>query len=259
MWQFLHSLLTNPENKYSDLIEWTANMEFRILEPETIAIWWGHHKNKPNLTYEKFSRSLRYYYDKGILKKITGERFAYRFLIDPEVMYRHIGISDDCRPKIKPMPKAAKAAMTKFQKAQGIKTKAEDVLITTQKAEPLCINGDISSVHGRTAKPSMEYLLPQQQQLYLSEVSNQNYSLSNGNLPRYGGEEGICLPIKRCRSLEDNRSMSQQHLVQPDTQLLSSSCPMTDIEYRDFAHSIVTKVNNAAYSSGHQFPGYNTI
>ena len=46
------------------------------------------------MTYDKFSRSLRYYYDKGILKKIPGERFVYRFLIDPEVMYEHIGSSD---------------------------------------------------------------------------------------------------------------------------------------------------------------------
>lgn len=254
MWQFLHSLLMNPENKYSDLIEWTANMEFRILEPETIAIWWGHHKNKPNLTYEKFSRSLRYYYDKGILKKITGERFAYRFLIDPEVMYRHIGISD-CRPKIKPMPKAAKAAMTQFQKVHSIETKAEDIL-TTQKAEPLCINGGLLSSRTACAEPSIdECLLPvPQHHLYLSsEATNQNYSLSTGNLSRYDGE-GTCLPIKRCRSLEDTKPIPQHQ--QLNAQLLSSSCPMTDMEYRDFAHSIVTQANNVTCN---QFPAYDTI
>ena len=238
-------------------------MEFRILEPETIAIWWGHHKNKPNLTYEKFSRSLRYYYDKGILKKITGERYAYRFLIDPEVMYRHIGTSD-CRPKIKPMPTAAKAAMTKFQKIHGIETKANDILITTQKAEPLYINGGIlSSAPDRRlcVEPIMECLLPQQ--LYLNEATNQNYSLSTGKLARYGDAKEICTPgpIKRSRSLEDNRTMPQQHLPIANTQQLSSSWPMADTECRDIAHSIVThdQVNNMVHSSFHQLPAYDTI
>ena len=114
LWQFLYSLLTDPENKYRDIIEWTENeilKEFRILEPEAIAIWWGHHKNKPNMTYDKLSRSLRYYYERGLIQKMPRERFVYRFCIDPEVMYKHIGNSD-ARPTLKPMPKAAKEAFT---------------------------------------------------------------------------------------------------------------------------------------------------
>ena len=139
LWQFMYSLLSDPDKKYSNIIEWTANIkerEFRMLEPEAIAVWWGHHKNKPNMSYDKFSRSLRYYYDKGILKKIPGERYVYRFLIDPEHMYRHIGISE-CRPKLKPMPQAAKLAMTKHQVEQG----AQSSPIITPAPEPLMANG----------------------------------------------------------------------------------------------------------------------
>ena len=66
------------------------------------------------MSYDKFSRSLRYYYDKGILKKIPGERYVYRFCVDPERMYRHIGISG-CRPQLKPMPEVAKLALSKYQ------------------------------------------------------------------------------------------------------------------------------------------------
>ena len=67
------------------------------------------------MTYDKFSRSLRYYYHKGILKKIPGERYVYRFLVDPEDMYKHIGTIDK-RPEIKAMPKEAKMVMNIFQK-----------------------------------------------------------------------------------------------------------------------------------------------
>ena len=139
LWQFLYGLLTDADKKYKDIMEWTSKAqerEFRMLEPEAIAIWWGHHKNKPNMSYDKFSRSLRYYYDKGILRKIPGERYVYRFLIDPETMYQHIGISD-CRPKLKPMPQAAKVAMNKFSKDQNLDFTAQNSPIVTAAPEQL--------------------------------------------------------------------------------------------------------------------------
>lgn len=115
LWQFLYSMLTDPDGKYKNLIEWTQTAkerQFRLLEPDAIAVWWGHHKNKPNMSYDKLSRSLRYYYDKGIIRKISGERFVYRFCIDPEVMYKHMGTSHS-RPKLKPMPQDAKVSLGK--------------------------------------------------------------------------------------------------------------------------------------------------
>ena len=117
LWQFLYTLLTDPKKRYKEMIEWTSNdkaREFRLLEPEAIAIWWGEHKNKKNMSYDKLSRSLRYYYDKGIIRKIPGERYVYRFCVDPEIMYKHIGNSE-CRPKLKAMPNSAKISMSKYQ------------------------------------------------------------------------------------------------------------------------------------------------
>ena len=114
MWQFLYSMLNNKDGKYRNLIEWTHTVkerQFRLLEPDAIAVWWGHHKNKPNMSYDKLSRSLRYYYDKGIIRKISGERFVYRFCIDPEIMYNHMGTSN-ARPQLKPMPQDAKVALS---------------------------------------------------------------------------------------------------------------------------------------------------
>lgn len=120
LWQFLYSILQMPD-KYSHLIEWTANhkeFEFRLIEPDSIAVWWGYHKNKKNMSYDKLSRSLRYYYDKQIIRKIGGERYVYRFCVDPEVMYQAIGNSEN-RPKLKPMPKSAESMLLKNQQARN--------------------------------------------------------------------------------------------------------------------------------------------
>jgi len=140
---------------HPELIEWTCNRaenEFRLLEPEAIAIWWGYHKNKVNINYEKFSRSLRYYYDKGILRKIPGERYVYRFCIDPERMYKHIGILD-CRPEIKPMPESARQAISKFQGEQS-QYHSLDLPIVALAPEPL--QAPISP----SSSDSLKYLLP---------------------------------------------------------------------------------------------------
>ena len=156
--------------------------EFRMLEPEAIAVWWGYHKNKPEMTYDKFSRSLRYYYDKGILKKIPGERYLYRFLVDPEVMYHYMG-SSECRPKIKPMPKSAKAVLGKFNKKKksdtpGIAQEAESRLLV-----PLLIKFNSSESTTSCASNVQQ----------TTRSSN-----STGNTPT----STSTLPIKRCKSLD---------------------------------------------------------
>ncbi len=50
-----------------------------MVDPEEVAKKWGERKNKGNMNYDKLSRALRYYYDKNILTKIPGKRYAYRF------------------------------------------------------------------------------------------------------------------------------------------------------------------------------------
>lgn len=47
-------------------------MEFKLVEPEEVARRWGLQKNRPAMNYDKLSRSLRYYYEKGIMQKVAG-------------------------------------------------------------------------------------------------------------------------------------------------------------------------------------------
>ncbi|OWR49239.1 Ets at 21C isoform B [Danaus plexippus plexippus] len=53
--------------------------EFRLCDPDEVARRWGRRKQKPHMNYDKLSRALRYYYDKNIMTKVPGKRYAYRF------------------------------------------------------------------------------------------------------------------------------------------------------------------------------------
>ncbi|XP_073820510.1 ets96B [Musca autumnalis] len=87
LWQFLVALLDEPTTN-SSCIAWTGRgMEFKLIEPEEVARRWGIQKNRPAMNYDKLSRSLRYYYEKGIMQKVNGERYVYRFVCDPEALF----------------------------------------------------------------------------------------------------------------------------------------------------------------------------
>ena len=77
LWQFLLELLISRSN--SHIIVWeNTNSEFKILEPDEVARLWGERKTKPNMNYDKLSRALRYYYDRHLMNKVAGKRYAYR-------------------------------------------------------------------------------------------------------------------------------------------------------------------------------------
>lgn len=86
LWQFLLHLLEDQSQRH--LISWTgcgSDGEFKLLDAEEVARLWGLRKNKHNMNYDKLSRALRYYYDKNIIKKVSGQKFVYKFVsqIDP--------------------------------------------------------------------------------------------------------------------------------------------------------------------------------
>ena len=52
----------------------------RILDPKKLSELWGEKKNSnKKMDYDKLSRALRYYYEKGIIQKIPNVKYAYRY------------------------------------------------------------------------------------------------------------------------------------------------------------------------------------
>ena len=86
MWQFLLELLEDKHCR--NLIRWISfdkdnhDNEFVIYDPIEIVRRWGVRHAKPNMSYKKFCRTLRYYYKKKILQKTAGKQHTYHFQIN---------------------------------------------------------------------------------------------------------------------------------------------------------------------------------
>ena len=84
LWQFLVYLL--DFKKSTEIIQWIdrSSYEFKLIKPEKVAKEWGLHKHRANMNYDKLSRSLRYYYETNIIKKVD-QCFAYQFLCNVNI------------------------------------------------------------------------------------------------------------------------------------------------------------------------------
>ena len=90
------------EKECRPYISWIGQgLEFKLIDPEEVARRWGIQKNRPAMNYDKLSRSLRYYYEKGIMQKVAGERYVYRFVCNPEALF-NLAFPDGMRPLLKP-------------------------------------------------------------------------------------------------------------------------------------------------------------
>lgn len=78
LWQFILELL--GDKTHAQVISWTGvEFHFKVHNSRELARLWGSRKNKPRMNFDKLSRAMRYYYDKNIIKHISGQRLVYEF------------------------------------------------------------------------------------------------------------------------------------------------------------------------------------
>ena len=81
LWPFLLELLTSKESMA--LIHWVGDDgEFEFIEPELVAQMWGQQKGNSTMNFNKLSRALRNYYANGIINKVNGQQYIYKFMFD---------------------------------------------------------------------------------------------------------------------------------------------------------------------------------
>lgn len=71
LWDVTLSVVSDFSTAFAQPLELLLGLHCHLLSFQ-VARRWGIQKNRPAMNYDKLSRSLRYYYEKGIMQKASG-------------------------------------------------------------------------------------------------------------------------------------------------------------------------------------------
>lgn len=101
--------------------------------------------SKPNMNYDKLSRALRYYYDKNIMTKVHGKRYAYKFDFH--------GLTQACQNTVSTTTASTSNCTTPVSSSSSV------IPSSTTDNMNINDNNDITSPSSYTVSSSSKYLL----------------------------------------------------------------------------------------------------